>query len=82
MFCNWLAMCTLEGLLYAALFKDQYANAQRGSETRSLQMPDRFIKPYDTVKPVTAVAVGSLKMNGKTNQVCEASITTHPQSGV
>jgi hypothetical protein len=33
---------------------------------------DLFIKLYDACKPVVAVAVGRLKMNGKTNQVCAA----------
>ena len=82
MYRNWLWAQTFEGLLYSALFHEQYANAQRGSENRNLQWLDRFIKPYDMVKPVTVVAVGSLKMNGKTNQVCGACITTHLQSGV
>lgn len=56
-------------MLYRAMFLEQMANAMRGSEVRGLELADRFIKVYDTVKPVAAVAVGSLKMNGKTNQV-------------
>jgi hypothetical protein len=66
---NWLQAGTYEDTLYRAMFLEQMANAMRGSEVRGLQLADRFIKPYETVRPVLAVAVGSLKMNGKTNQV-------------
>jgi hypothetical protein len=70
---NWLQEGTYEGLLKRGMYHEQIANAMRGSETRGLQLADRFIRPYDTPKPVTAVAVGSIKMNGKTNQVTACS---------
>lgn len=66
---NWLQEATFEALVYRAMFLEQMANAMRGSEVRELEAADRFIKTYDTVRPVVAQAVGSLKMNGKTNQV-------------
>ena len=67
---NWLAEESSEGLLFRAMFLEQVANAQRGSEIRDLELADRFIQEYDKLKPVSpATAVGSLKMNGKTNQV-------------
>lgn len=71
---NWLLEATYSAALYRSMFLEQMANAQRGTEVRGLELADRFIKPYDTVRPVVAVAVGSIKMNGKTNQV-----TTPPQ---
>lgn len=66
---NWLLQATYEALLYRAMFLEQMANATRGSEVRELELADRFVKLYDTVKPVVGLAIGSLKMNGKTNQV-------------
>lgn len=66
---NWLQGATYEDTLYRAMFLDQMANAMRGSEVRGLEFADCFIKTYDAVRPVVGVAVGRLKMNGKTNQV-------------
>jgi hypothetical protein len=66
---NWLAASTYEGTLHRAMMLEQLANAMRGSEIRELQLADRFIHTYPRVKPVVAVAVGSIKQNGKTNQV-------------
>jgi hypothetical protein len=70
---NWLLQATYEAALYRAMFLEQMANATRGSEVRELELADRFVKLYDTVKPVVGLAVGSLKMNGKTNQVRAAA---------
>lgn len=69
---NWLAQESCEGLLFRSVFLEQTANAMRGSEIRQLELADRFTMVYDTLSPVNfATAIGSLKMNGKTNQVCD-----------
>lgn len=65
----WLLEGTFEAYLYRGMFLEQLSNAMRGSEIRGIELADRFCKSYGTVRPVAAVAVGSLKMNGKTNQV-------------
>jgi hypothetical protein len=70
---NWLQEGNSEGLQKHAMYRGQCANAMRGSEIRGLQLADRFIKVYEAPKPVVAVAVGSIKMNGKTNQVTTCS---------
>lgn len=71
---NWLFTGKFEGLLFHAMWGEQCSSAMRSSEVRELQLADRQIYLYSSVRPATATAVISLKQNGKTNQVgCNTS---------
>ena len=50
------------------MFMEQLMTCQRGGDMRELELADRFPYLYDT-DPIKAVAILSIKQNGKTNQV-------------
>ena len=57
------------------MYAVQSAIAARGSELRETELADRFVKPYEETRPMEAAAVLTLKLNGKTNQVCERGVS-------
>ena len=58
----------MAGLRDRAMFMEQLMTCQRGGDMRELELADRFPYLYDT-DPIKAVAILSIKQNGKTNQV-------------
>lgn len=66
---NWWRQGTVVGLRDRAMFLEQILTAMRGGDIREVEMADRFTYQYPT-KPMQAVAVLTIKQNGKTNQVC------------
>jgi hypothetical protein len=72
MHANWWQQGNLDGLRMSAMFKEQTSTAGRGSDIREVEFADRFMYVYDQVAPVRAVAMITIKQNGKTNQVSGA----------
>lgn len=65
---NWWWRGDVAGLRDRSMFKEQMYTAGRGGDIRELEYADRFTYLYHT-RPMEAVAIVSIKQNGKTNQV-------------
>lgn len=66
---NWWKAGTVVALRDRAMFLEQILTAGRGGDIRETELADRFTYEYPT-KPMKAVALLTIKQNGKTNQVC------------